>query len=699
MPEYKFTLPKGTVLRHKTGLVKSEEKTYIVEKVLGQGGFGITYLAYSIYTVGNIKQKMQFAIKELFVQKQCYRDEGDTNMRYSIAAKDDVEDCRKEFIAEARRLNHICKTNKHIVDVNEVFEANNTAYYVMEYLEGGNLRDMVSQNGGPLSERKALEYMLPIAEAVSMIHENYQLLHCDISPDNIMLRKAVDGSLEPVLIDFGVSLHFNVKGYLTTTHGGQGFKDGYSPQEQYGGIKEFDPRIDVYALTATLYYLLVGRAPKRSLDLSPKEIVQALPADLSESLQSAILQGMEKDKINRTATVRELISDIGSETHTCHVIPDELPVGFVLNDLSSGISYEIVSYVRKTPFFIHYKAVIRNAADDGFPGKTKKDRTDVYEFFDTKTQKRNEDRSVSTHGDTSDAEAQYVGLCEKKTRGTMTGAFISGSDYGWHAFEANGTHYLVLTHKRKPLAWEKMMETASFVGKALLGVAAVGGGIYLVALGWNAMSDYFHKRAEAKEIERYMLSQSLTRAIEQNNPDSLRYFAVDMDSARAFAPYAAICMEKGDTETAKKFAEKAGCDSIASRILAEIKEDVTGNTQKLSDAGDTLYVKKMLERIDLILAINKDTYNQNNIYSEYLDSLLQACDLHQTVSNYISDYHLGQFNEKVESRFRKLTNKIQEEYRSNLIASKNEFLPIRAKKACKENMRKIENGGKHFLHK
>lgn len=611
MPEHKFTLPKGTILRHKTGLIKSEERTYTIENVLGQGGFGITYLASSTISIGNTIHKVFFAIKEFFVQKQCYRENGETTMRFSPAAKEDVEECRKEFIAEARRLNIICHDTRNIVNVNEVFEANNTAYYVMEYLDGSNLRNMISQNGGALPEKKAIDFLLPIAEAISMIHEKHQLLHCDISPDNIMLRRHEDGTLEPVLIDFGESLHFNSKGNLTTTHTGQGVKDGFSPQEQYGGIKQFDPRIDVYALAATMYYLVVGRVPKSALEITPEDIENSLPSGLSASLCSAIKHGMEKNKKNRTTTVKDFIYELGAEEPPQPIIPDELPEGFIIKDNQTGYAYQIVSVAKKSSYYIHYKAVRHHGDDDEeTSGHTKKESLDMYEFFDAKTHERNEDRTISTHGNSLDSETLFVNLCKDKTRGAITNTFTPGTDYGWHTFDANATHYLTLTHKRKPLPWEKIMNRASSIGKVVLGVAAVAVGIYLLVLGWNAASDYFKKKSEAKEKEHIILSQSLTRAIEQNNPDSLRYFAVEKDSARAYAPYAAICLEKGDTATAKMFAEKAGSNAIAARILAEINENGTKlasqeepktpqtkdeNTPPKEDAQEAIYQKYLLQ--------------------------------------------------------------------------------------------------------
>lgn len=174
------------------------------------------------------------------------REEGNPRMMFpeAVEAKQDVKEWLHEFENEAELLNQTCKQTPNIVQVNEVFRANDTAYYVMEYLEGGSLRDVVKQQGA-LQEKDALSYILPVVKAVHMLHTMKQpLLHCDIKHDNIMLRKHVDGVIEPVLIDFGESRHFNEKGDLTTTHTTAGCSRGFAPMEQYLGVTTFIPQVD-----------------------------------------------------------------------------------------------------------------------------------------------------------------------------------------------------------------------------------------------------------------------------------------------------------------------------------------------------------------------------------------------------------------------------------------------------------------------
>ena len=331
--DIKYALPIGTVLKNPK---KWGSREYSIEPVmdgkpvdrhsrfrfkgplspvLGQGGYGITYLASSVVEIGNTSHKVYFAIKEFFEKGVCYRDGDDPTMKFSPAAKEEIEDGLKDFITEATRLNKICVSNKNIVNVNEVFEANGTAYYVMEFLDGGNLRDKIKDNGGGFSVDEALPYFLPISNAVSYIHNSHKLLHCDIKPDNIMLRVGEDGNEEPVLIDFGISLHFNSKGNLTSTHNTVGASDGYAPPEQYRGIDRFCPEVDVYALSATLFYLLTGHNPIQSFEISDSYIDTKLPQSVDNKVRIAIQKGMRKSQDERTHSISELVNSLSSFTN------------------------------------------------------------------------------------------------------------------------------------------------------------------------------------------------------------------------------------------------------------------------------------------------------------------------------------------------------------------------------------------------
>ena len=193
---------------------------YRIERVLGQGGFGITYLA----TQTSLQRKI--AIKEFFMKEFCSRDEATLAMlTLSVGISKQVEQYRKKFIKEARnlaRLNH-----PNIISVIDVFEENGTVYYAMPYLVGGSLLDYVKVHG-TLSETMAMKYVRQIAGALKYMHEEEHICHYDVKPANIL----IDDKDNAVLIDFGISKNYDSAGHETTTTP-VGMSEGYAPIEQY----------------------------------------------------------------------------------------------------------------------------------------------------------------------------------------------------------------------------------------------------------------------------------------------------------------------------------------------------------------------------------------------------------------------------------------------------------------------------------
>lgn len=207
--KYEWALPIGTILY-------GGQYPYEVIDVLGHGGFGITYKVKARVSLNNIKVDVFFALKEYF-PTGCWRGDDRATIQFSKALDADFMSGLKDFITEGDRLQKICNVNPHIVNVNEVFEANSTAYFVMEYLSGGDLRQMVKNNGGPLSEATMMSILNPIAIAIDAVHQNH-ILHLDIKPENIVMRLGDDGTPDvPVLIDFGIAVHFDNSGNPTTT--------------------------------------------------------------------------------------------------------------------------------------------------------------------------------------------------------------------------------------------------------------------------------------------------------------------------------------------------------------------------------------------------------------------------------------------------------------------------------------------------
>lgn len=299
--ELRQALPIGTIL-------KSPKYDYRVEEVLGKGGFGITYKVSTTVLFGKVPIFTYFTVKEHFVKDACERD-ADGAVSYSRPLQSRVEESRSDFLSEARRLNEISGRNPGVVPVNEVFEANNTVYYVMEYLNGGSLRDLVEEQGA-LPEREAVAIIRQVANAVDFLH-GYNINHLDIKPDNVMFRADYhSGDRLPVLIDFGLAKHFDKKGNPTSSIRVQGCSDGYAPVEQYSGLTKFSPRADIYALGATLYYMLVGRRPVTATEIEPGMVERSLPPTLSASTRAAIVRAMAYSQFDRTATVADFLSDL-----------------------------------------------------------------------------------------------------------------------------------------------------------------------------------------------------------------------------------------------------------------------------------------------------------------------------------------------------------------------------------------------------
>ena len=295
-------LSPGTVLQSPT-------RAYTIQAVLGQGGFGITYSATYFDIVDGEMTMMFAAVKEHFISSLSMRDPQTSQVINSTAVAGRVEASLKDFTSEARRLNSLRGANPNIVDVIDVFTANNTAYYVMEHLGNNNLRDYVKSRG-TLTLSDTYTLMRPIIEAVAYLHES-QITHLDIKPANIMLAGRHDGTTRPVLIDFGLSKHYNDDGNATSTINIQGFSDGYAPLEQYGGISKFSPQSDVYALAANILYCLTGHTPPKATDLdSDKAINAIIPRAIPAKVRAVLVKALQNSRALRYDNARLLLRDL-----------------------------------------------------------------------------------------------------------------------------------------------------------------------------------------------------------------------------------------------------------------------------------------------------------------------------------------------------------------------------------------------------
>lgn len=282
---------------------------YTIVKVLGQGGFGITYLATSKEVIsgalGEFPVDVNIALKEFYVSDDCQRSaDGFTLEVPSEGAAPKVEQFRRKFIKEARSIAALNHPN--IIHVKEVFEENGTVYYAMKYLEGGSLRDLIHQRQQPLDEQQALHYVRQIADALGYMHDK-RICHLDVKPANIML----DGDDNAILIDFGIAKRYKDDGQESTT-APLGISKGYTPPEQYQDmLHDFSPASDVYSLGATLYYLLTANTPKESLEvlesgLGPK------PAHVSQRVWSILVMAMQPRRKDRYQSMQQFINAIDS---------------------------------------------------------------------------------------------------------------------------------------------------------------------------------------------------------------------------------------------------------------------------------------------------------------------------------------------------------------------------------------------------
>ena len=271
---------------------------YRIDKLLDQGGFGITYLGWQH------KLNRKVAIKEFFMKNCCDRD-SDTSPIVSANRSKDAAfgNYLRKFIKEAQTLAVLNHPN--IVSIHDVFEENGTAYYVMDYLEGGSLSNRVEQYE-KMSAVEATVYIRQVAAALGYLHER-RIMHLDVKPGNIMLRETG----EAVLIDFGISKHYDNTG-KQTTNTPLGTSRGYAPSEQYreGGVGEFSPCTDIYSLGATFYYLLTGTRPPEASEILDNGL-PALPSSVPANLVRAIERSMQPRRSDRPQDIQAFLALIG----------------------------------------------------------------------------------------------------------------------------------------------------------------------------------------------------------------------------------------------------------------------------------------------------------------------------------------------------------------------------------------------------
>ena len=277
--------------------------TYAIRRVLGQGGFGITYEAEQVLLGKRV------AIKEFFLSGTCDRDDDGKKIFVLRSSRELFKSHKKRFLNEARRLAHL--SNTHLVPVHDLFEENGTAYYVMDFVEGESLADILKRSGRPFDEKTVTSILKQMLEALGSIHHQVpSLCHLDIKPANIM----VDGKGKAVLIDFGASKYVATADEERSSSSSFAYTPGYAPIEQLAGIREnMGPWTDFYALGATLYNLLTGKKPNDPSVINSDRTIGKrdsipLPSSLSERLRNLIVWLMAPDQNDRPQSVEEIMA-------------------------------------------------------------------------------------------------------------------------------------------------------------------------------------------------------------------------------------------------------------------------------------------------------------------------------------------------------------------------------------------------------
>ena len=246
-----------------------------------------------------------------------------------------------KFIKESKTIASL--NHRNIIQIYDSFEENGTAYYVMEYIDGVSLSSIVKERGA-MSEAMAVDYIRQVAAALDYIH-NRQIMHLDIKPGNIMVRRDDDRA---ILIDFGLSKHYDEKSGEATSTTPVGVSHGFAPMEQYkqGGVKEFSPETDIYSLGATLYHLVTGTVPPDAADVADDGL-PTLPAHLSESTRTTIERAMSEKRKRRPHSIGEFLSLLDGGKMAAAPAPQPINEETVINVPKPTASEETVAVAPK----------------------------------------------------------------------------------------------------------------------------------------------------------------------------------------------------------------------------------------------------------------------------------------------------------------------------------------------------------------
>ena len=289
--KFPVALRAGTILNNR----------YIVGRVLGQGGFGITYVAY------DTKLAAKVAVKEYMPGELATRMDGTTVSVMSAARGDDFTYGAERFKEEARTLAKFMG-QPNIAGVTDYFDENDTSYFVMDYIEGISFKTYIANAGGKVSVEEALNVMIPVLRALTAVHGE-GFIHRDVTPDNIYITK--DGNVK--LLDFG-SARYSIGDKSKSLD--VILKVGYAPKEQYIRRGRQGPYTDVYSCAACLYAAITGYLPPESLERLDQDTLvppSQAGAEIPEYLERAILKGLAVQPEDRFQTAAEFLDALENQ--------------------------------------------------------------------------------------------------------------------------------------------------------------------------------------------------------------------------------------------------------------------------------------------------------------------------------------------------------------------------------------------------
>lgn len=285
-------LEPGTILRGK----------YLLGRMLGQGGFGITYLAW------DLDLNLKLAIKEYLPRDFATRAPGSTEVTSYTNADSQAffDEGRERFLEEARTLASF-EDHPNIVSIRDFFRENATAYFVMNYVEGQTFKEYIQSKGGRLEYEEALQIMMPVFDALQVVHKT-GILHRDISPDNIFIT----GKGLVKILDFGAARHAMGEHSKSLS---VILKPGYAPEEQYRSKGSQGPWTDEYAAAATLYRAITGAVPPEALDRMAQDTMQSptqLGFKMPPAAEAALLKALSVRAEDRFPDLREFQNALAS---------------------------------------------------------------------------------------------------------------------------------------------------------------------------------------------------------------------------------------------------------------------------------------------------------------------------------------------------------------------------------------------------